>query len=874
MSKKTLSKNTDYYSIQQSQFDSLTKAPATIKILFENLLRHHEKRPEIVKTQHLERLLNWKKSALAGDEIPFFPARVLLQDFSGIPLLVDMAAMRDMVNELGGDCRKINPLKPMELVIDHSIVVDHYGDKEAYELNQQKDYERNAERYRFFKWAQQSFQNFTAVPPHTGIVHQVNIEYLARGVFVEKNAENEQIIYPDTAVGTDSHTTMMNGLGLLGWGVGGIEAEAVSLDLPIPLTIPYVLGVKLNGKLPHQACASDLVLTLTHILRKKGVVGRFVEFFGPGVSDLSVTDRVTISNMSPEFGSTAALFPIDEKTIAYFQMTGRDHKQCALIEQYYKAQGLWFDPKSEYDFHDVLEIDLSAIKPTMAGPGRPQDRIEIETAHITLSSLFPKRSDVIKNQQSAPLQNGHIVIAAITSCTNTSNPFVLIQAGLLAKKAVEKGLQVPEWVKTSLAPGSQTVSVYLKNAGLLEFLEKLGFYNVGYGCTTCIGNSGPLKSEIEQYIEQNNLNVAAILSGNRNFEGRIHPFVRSSFLASPTYVVAYALAGHINIDWNKDPLATVDGNDIYLKDIWPTEEEILSLLQKEIHSGLYAKTYAHIFEGDQRWKDIKVDNSLQYHWNSTSSYLKRPPYTEKIEKKASPPKNLKNAHVLCLFGDSVTTDHISPAGSISSQSPAGTYLLSKGIQAKDFNSYGARRGHDEIMIRGTFANKRLKNKLVTPTEGGVTIYWPSNTLMSIYDAAILYKKNQKDLIILAGKEYGSGSSRDWAAKGTSLLGVRCILAQSYERIHRSNLIGMGVIPLSFLEGESAESLNLDGSEIFDIEWTLGVRAEQKVKIIRRDRSEQTIQTIVRIDSEEELRYLNENGIIPYVIRQIIQKDSI
>jgi len=858
-----------YFDLADFDRALMKKLPLTIKIFLENLLRHED--GDRVTKEHIQSLLSWKDPASQGREIPFFPSRVLLQDLTGVPLLVDLAAMRDAMYEMGGDPLTINSLKPMELVIDHSIIVDYYGTSEAHEQNKEADYSRNEERYQFFKWAQQSFENLRIVPPHTGIVHQINIEYLARGIFVDKTGDHEFLIYPDTLVGTDSHTPMVNGLGILGWGVGGIEAEAVALGQPIPLTIPAVIGVKLVGQLPVGVTATDCVLTITQALRRYGVVNKFVEFFGPGVSSLSVADRVTISNMSPEFGSTSALFPFDQRTLEYFQITGRSPVHCEMIHTYLNNQGLFFDPENEPEFSDCLLIDLAQITPCIAGPGRPQDRISLNESAEVLKETFKNRSA----QEATGLRDGDLVIAAITSCTNTSNPSILITAGLVAQKAYDRGLRVPEWVKTSLAPGSQTVMLYLQKVDLLQSLENLGFFLVGYGCTTCIGNSGPLDDSINAAIQKDDLNVCAVLSGNRNFEGRIHPMVRSSYLASPPLVVAYALAGNMLIDFENEPLGIdpITQQPVFLKECWPTDREIQDKLHAAITPQLYQETYAKVFEGDRRWKAISSPSSARYPWRLESTYLKRPPYLTALSKTPGTIPALKKARVLALFGDSVTTDHISPAGTIGIGSPAGIYLRAHGVEPNRFNSYGTRRGHDEIMLRGTLSNPRLKNKIVTPKEGGYTLYWPSRECLSIYDAAQQYAKTQTPLIILAGKEYGSGSSRDWAAKGTKLLGVKMVLAESYERIHRSNLIGMGIIPLEYLSNESADTYDLQGDEEYSVQWELAIRGEQILSVQRADGTQFSIVARLRIETLDELSYLEHEGILPYVLRLMLEKNE-
>lgn len=878
--------------------------PVSLRILLENLLRREDGRT--VTQQHITTLARWNAKAVPENEIAFMPARVLLQDFTGVPCVVDLAVMRDAMVALGEDATKINPLQPVDLVIDHSVIVDEYGTPHAFLNNTLYEFERNKERYAFLRWGQQAFKNFRVVPPDTGIVHQVNLEYLASVVFKEQT-DNETLTYPDTVVGTDSHTTMINGLGVLGWGVGGIEAEAVMLGQPISMLIPQVVGFKLTGSLPPGATATDLVLTITHMLRKKGVVGKFVEFFGDGIDSLSLADRATIANMAPEYGATMGFFPIDEETLRYLRFTGRSDEQVALIEAYLKEQQLFRTGTTPTpQFSDVLELNLNSVEPTIAGPKRPQDRISLKDAKRSYRSAlvdflnakkkvveptdiqpwlqcapnaqtppFLQEIPVTLNNTSFSLQHGNVVIAAITSCTNTSNPAVLLAAGLLAKKAVALGLQSKPWVKTSLAPGSKVVTTYLRKAGLLEALEKLGFYLVGYGCTTCIGNSGPLAEPIAQAIPKNDLVAVAVLSGNRNFEGRVNPFARANYLASPPLVVAYALAGTMDIDFETEPIGySSKGDPVFLKDIWPSEKEIAEALHNYVQAEMFQKEYANVFSGDEKWQTLPVPTGTQFSWNPNSTYIKAAPYFENFSREPQPLKNIEKARVLVMVGDSITTDHISPAGSFNEQTPAGKYLLSLGVQKKDFNQYGARRGNHEIMMRGTFANIRLKNLLVPGSEGGVTLHPSSPEPMSIYNAAMLYKAENTPLIVLAGKEYGSGSSRDWAAKGPALLGVRAVIAESFERIHRSNLIGMGILPIQFEEGQNAQTLGLTGMEEFSIEGiadNLAPRKKLTITAKSSDGKSIIFMGICRIDTPNEIDYYTHGGILQYVLRMLLQR---
>ncbi len=858
-SKKINSKEYKFYDLSKLDINRINKLPISIRILLENLLRFNREKMDV------DAILNREENLDKQHEILFTPSRVILQDFTGVPSIVDLAVMRDAMKDLGGDPTKINPLQPVELVIDHSVQVDKY-DAEALEYNTKKEYERNEERYIFLKWGQKSFSNFRVVPPETGIVHQVNLEYLARVVF-----EKDGYLYPDTLIGTDSHTTMINGVGVLGWGVGGIEAEAAMLGQPVSMLIPEVMGFKLIGKLPEGATATDLVLTVTEILRKKGVVGKFVEFYGDGLDNLSLADRATIANMAPEYGATSGFFPVDEKTIDYLKLTGRSNEHCKVVEEYCKANMLWRDASTQDQiiYNDSMTLDLSKVVPSIAGPKRPQDRIDLTKAKENfIAALSSEKQEV--PQDNNKLQNGSVVIAAITSCTNTSNPQVLVAAGLVARKAAEKGLQVPEWVKTSLAPGSKVVTDYLHKTGLLEDLEKLGFYLVGYGCTTCIGNSGPLKPEISKVINENNLYVTSVLSGNRNFEGRVHPEVRMNYLASPPLVVAYALAGTMNIDFYNDPIGHDKNNiPVFLKDLWPTSHEIQEIVSSSINSNMFVKNYESVFDGGKYWKALSSPEGDLYKWDKNSTYVRKPTFFDGMTDKLEEIKDLVGARALAVLGDSVTTDHISPAGSIKADSPAGKYLQEHGVKPIDFNSYGSRRGNHEVMVRGTFANIRLRNKMVPGVEGGFTKFQPDGTQMTIFEAAEKYQANKTPLIILAGKEYGSGSSRDWAAKGPYLLGIKVVIAQSYERIHRSNLIGMGILPLQFKDGESAESFGLTGDELFDISGINAGDADKvTVSVTMKDNKKIEFAVDIRLDTPQEVAYYKNGGILKYVLRQL------
>ena len=845
------------------RFD-VTRLPFSLKILLENLLRNEGKGD--VTAADVEALAGWDAGAEPSIEIAFSPARVLMQDFTGVPSVVDLAAMRDAVVALGGDPAAIEPLVPAELVIDHSVQVDSFGAADSFAINAQREFERNGERYKFLRWGQQAFERFRVVPPDTGIVHQVNLEYLARVVCVEQGQA-----FPDTLVGTDSHTTMVNGLGVLGWGVGGIEAEAAMLDQPVSMLIPRVLGVRLDGALPEGATATDLVLTVTELLRERGVVGSFVEFYGPGISQLSLADRATLGNMSPEFGSTCAIFPIDAETIRYLRFTGRPEEQVEVVEAYARAQGFWHDADAiEPVFTDTVAIDLGDVVPSIAGPRRPQDRVALIDAQTDYRAQLPSfESDIVAGED-AELKNGDVVIAAITSCTNTSNPSVMVAAGLVAKKARERGLTVKPWVKTSLAPGSKVVTDYLVRAELQDELDALGFNLVGYGCTTCIGNSGPLPEQVAATVRENGLAVCSVLSGNRNFEGRINPDVKMNYLASPPLVVAYALAGTMDLDLTSDALGQDgEGNDVFLRDLWPSGAEIAETVEHAVQSDMFRKSYAQVYDGDVNWASLESPSGDRFAWSDESTYVRRPPYFDAMPAEPLPVGDIAGARALAILGDSVTTDHISPAGAIKPDSPAGLYLQSLGVKPVDFNSYGARRGNHEVMVRGTFANIRLRNLLAPGTEGGVTRHQPDGAEMSIYDAAMQYADEGTPLVVLGGREYGSGSSRDWAAKGTSLLGVRAVIAESFERIHRSNLIGMGVLALQFPAGESATSLGLKGDELFAISGVAeALNSGQMPTVATVTAGEIQFEAVVRIDTPKEADYFRHGGILPYVLRQL------
>jgi aconitate hydratase len=877
---KVAGKEYSYFDINKA---SVKKLPYSLNVLLENLLRTEDGKN--ITKEHISTLANWDAKAEPSEEIQFTPARVIMQDFTGVPCVVDLATMREAVGELGGDPQKINPLAPAEMVIDHSVVIDVAGTADAAERNVEYEYQRNGERYQFLRWGQGAFQDFKVVPPGTGIVHQVNIEYLARTVMA-REVNGELMAYPDSCVGTDSHTTMVNGLGVLGWGVGGIEAEAAMLGQPVSMLIPRVVGFKLTGSIPTGATATDVVLTITEMLRNHGVVGKFVEFYGEGVASVPLANRATIGNMSPEFGSTVAIFPIDEVTLDYLRLTGRTEEQISLVESYTKAQGLWHDPSSEAEYSEYLELDLSTVVPSIAGPKRPQDRIELGKAKESFGKDLSNYSPMVSNPSEVKgkefaVDNGYVSIASITSCTNTSNPSVMMAAGLLAKKAVEKGLIAKPWVKTSLAPGSKVVTDYYEKSGLTEYLDKLGFQLVGYGCTTCIGNSGPLDPAISEAIQENDLAVTSVLSGNRNFEGRINPDVKMNYLASPPLVIAYALAGTMDFDFENDSLGQdSQGNDIFLKDIWPSPDEVQQTIDSSISSEMFTHEYASVFDGDERWKSLPTPEGDTFTWDTNSTYVKKPPYFEGMGMKPEPVKDVTGARVLAKLGDSVTTDHISPAGTIKKDSPAGQYLSDKGVSRVDFNSYGSRRGNHEVMIRGTFANIRLRNQLLDGVEGGYTRDFTTTdgAQSFIFDASENYKAASTPLVVLAGKEYGSGSSRDWAAKGTSLLGVRVVIAESFERIHRSNLIGMGVLPLQFPDGQNAESLGLDGTEIFDVtgieNLNDGVTPETVRVVAKPSEHSNEKDTVefdakVRIDTPGEADYFRNGGILQYVLRSLV-----
>ncbi|MHA3104205.1 aconitate hydratase AcnA [Acinetobacter sp. ANC 3791] len=891
-----------YFSLLKAaeRLGDLSKLPKSLKVLLENLLRFEDN--HTVTSAHIHAIVDWLKQKTSEQEIQYRPARVLMQDFTGVPAVVDLAAMRAAVAKAGQNPDKINPLSPVDLVIDHSVMVDHFASSHAFHDNVEIEMQRNAERYQFLRWGQSAFNNFSVVPPGTGICHQVNLEYLAQAVWTAED-DGQNFAFPDTLVGTDSHTTMINGLGVLGWGVGGIEAEAAMLGQPISMLIPEVIGFKLTGKLPEGITATDLVLTITQMLRKKGVVGKFVEFYGDGLADLPLADRATIANMAPEYGATCGFFPIDEVTLEYLRLTGRQPERIALVEAYSQAQGVWRYAGDEPEFTDSLSLDMSSVEACLAGPKRPQDRVLLSNVAKTFDevlelSMKPAKQDKEKLEnegggtavaaQTASVQNdapsctlngehfelkhGDVVISAITSCTNTSNPSVMLAAGLLAKKAIEKGLQRKPWVKSSLAPGSKVVTDYLDAAGLTPYLNQLGYQLVGYGCTTCIGNSGPLPEVIEEAIQCHDLNVASVLSGNRNFEGRVHPLVKTNWLASPPLVIAFGLAGTIRIDLTKEPLATNDqGEAIYLKDIWPTTEEITTAL-RQVNTAMYHREYAQVFEGDASWKAIQIPESQTYAWDDSSTYIQHPPFFADIDQPPAPIDNIVDARILAVLGDSVTTDHISPAGNIKKDSPAGRYLQAHGVEPKDFNSYGSRRGNHEVMMRGTFANIRIKNEMLGGEEGGNTIHIPSAEKLAIYDAAMRYQQEHTPLLIIAGKEYGTGSSRDWAAKGTNLLGVKAVIAESFERIHRSNLVGMGVLPLQFVDGQTRQSLNLTGREIISISGLsdhLQPHQSLQVHVKRVDGSRDQFEVLCRIDTLNEVEYFKAGGILHYVLRHLI-----
>jgi aconitate hydratase len=867
-----------YYSLSKAAgaLGDVSRLPFSMKVLLENLLRFED--GETVTRDDLQAMVDWLKERRINREIQYRPARVLMQDFTGVPAVVDLAAMRDAMVQLGGDPQKINPLVPVHLVIDHSVMVDEFGNPRAFEKNVEFEYDRNGERYEFLKWGSQAFDNFQVVPPGTGICHQVNLEHIARCVWSGEDQSGETVAYPDTLVGTDSHTTMVNGLGVLGWGVGGIEAEAAMLGQPVSMLIPEVVGFRLDGRLKEGITATDLVLTVTQMLRQKGVVGRFVEFYGPGLDNLPLADRATIANMAPEYGATCGFFPIDERTIDYLKLTGREEAEIALVRAYAQAQGLWRDAAApEPLFTDTLQLDMATIEPSLAGPKRPQDRVLLSE----VDDQFNQELDDTYQKGDAPrvavegeafdFGNGDVAIAAITSCTNTSNPSVLIAAGLVARKAREKGLTAKPWVKTSLAPGSQVVTDYLNESGLSEDLNALGFDLVGYGCTTCIGNSGPLSEPISKAIADNDLVAVSVLSGNRNFEGRVSPDCRANYLASPPLVVAYALKGTVRSDMVNDPIGTAsNGEPVFLRDIWPTNEEIRVLIDAHVHSEMFRRRYADVYRGDERWRKIEVKGGETYGWPAGSTYIQNPPYFTGMTMQAAAPGDIERARPLAIFGDSITTDHISPAGAIKPDSPAGRYLLERQVGRGEFNSYGSRRGNHEVMMRGTFANIRIRNRMLDNVEGGFTRYAPTGEVMPIYDAAMLYKQDGRPLVVIAGKEYGTGSSRDWAAKGTVLLGVRAVIAESFERIHRSNLVGMGVLPLQFHDGENAASLGLAGEEKYTIEGVAEIKPRQDVEVkVKRDSGEEFSFTArCRIDTFNELEYFKAGGILQYVLRRL------
>ncbi|MFD1177478.1 aconitate hydratase AcnA [Paenibacillus puldeungensis] len=879
-------------SLEEKGLGNISKLPFSIKVLLEAAVRQFDGRA--ITEEHVKQIAGWSEGRDENKEIPFIPARIVLQDFTGVPVVVDLAAMRDTVKKAGGDPKQINPLVPVDLVIDHSVMVDAFGSPDALEYNMNVEFERNEERYRFLRWAQTAFNNFRAVPPATGIVHQVNLEYLA-SVAATKTVDGETVVFPDSLVGTDSHTTMINGLGVVGWGVGGIEAEAGMLGQPLYFVAPEVIGFKLTGSLAEGATATDLALTVTQMLRKKGVVGKFVEFYGPGLANIGLADRATVANMAPEYGATIGYFPVDQETLAYLRSTGRSEEQIALVEAYYKAQGMFRTNETpDPEFSDLIELDLSTVVPSLAGPKRPQDRIELTAMKESFNSII--RTPVDKGgyglseekiAEAVPVKHpdgtiselkaGAVVIAAITSCTNTSNPSVMVGAGLLAKKAVERGLKKPGYVKSSLTPGSLVVTEYLQKADLIKPLEALGFHVAGYGCATCIGNSGPLPEEVSAAIADNDLTVAAVLSGNRNFEGRVHAQVKANYLASPPLVVAYALAGTVNIDLQNDPIG-YDQNDqpVYLKEIWPSSAEIKEAISKSISPEMFRSKYEHVFTQNERWNSIPVPQGELYEWDEKSTYIQNPPFFEKLGEGLHDIADIRDARVLALLGDSVTTDHISPAGNISPTSPAGHYLNDHGVARKDFNSYGSRRGNHEVMMRGTFANIRIRNQVAPGTEGGVTKYLPTDEVLSIYDASMKYQADGQNLVVIAGKEYGTGSSRDWAAKGTYLLGVKAVIAESFERIHRSNLVGMGVLPLQFAEGASWKSLGIDGTETFDIAGLSNdVKPGQTLTVTatRQDGSKFEFKAIARLDSMVDVDYYHNGGILQTVLRQMIQANA-
>jgi len=880
-------KTYNYYrlaALEEAGVANVSKLPYSIKVLLESVLRQHD--GYVIKDDHVEKLAKWGKDVDPEAEVPFKPSRVILQDFTGVPVVVDLAALRSAMAEMGGDPDKINPAIPVDLVIDHSVQVDKYGTADSLHVNMELEFERNAERYQFLSWAQKAYDNYRAVPPATGIVHQVNLEYLANVVHAVENEDGSYETYPDTLVGTDSHTTMINGMGVLGWGVGGIEAEAGMLGQPSYFPIPEVIGVKLTGDLPNGTTATDLALKVTEVLRAQGVVGKFVEFFGAGVTKLPLADRATIANMAPEYGATCGFFPVDEETLAYMRLTSRDEEHIQVVKEYLTANGMFFTADSEDPtYTNVVELDLSKIEPNMSGPKRPQDLIPLSQMQLEFNKAvvapqgnqgfglskkeFKKSATVTLDGKEVTIPTGAIGIAAITSCTNTSNPFVMIGAGLVAKKAAEKGLRPPAFVKTSLAPGSKVVTGYLRDAGLLEPLSDVGFDLVGYGCTTCIGNSGPMLPEIEKGIIENDLLITSVLSGNRNFEGRIHPLVKANYLASPPLVVAYALAGTVDIDLQKESLGQDQaGNDVFFADIWPTTEEIKEVMLKTVTPELFRSEYARVFDENERWNAIETSNDSLYTFDEDSTYIQNPPYFEGLSIEPSDIQTLGGLRVVAKFGDSITTDHISPAGAIGKDTPAGKYLRDRGVEVRNFNSYGSRRGSHDVMMRGTFANIRIRNQIAAGTEGGFTTYWPNGEIMAIYDAAMKYQEDGTGLVVLAGKDYGMGSSRDWAAKGTNLLGIKIVLAESYERIHRSNLVMMGVLPLQYLAGQSAETLGLTGKEEISVNIAEGVKPRDILKVVAKyaDGSVKEFDVLARFDSEVEVDYYRHGGILPMVLR--------
>ncbi|RSK49655.1 aconitate hydratase AcnA [Bacillus canaveralius] len=871
-------------ALEKAGIGKITKLPYSIKVLLESVLRQLDGR--VITKEHVENLAKWGTSEVKEVDVPFKPSRVILQDFTGVPAVVDLASLRKAMADMGGDPDKINPEKPVDLVIDHSVQVDKYGTPDALQVNMELEFERNAERYQFLSWAQKAFDNYRAVPPATGIVHQVNLEFLANVVHAVETPDGDFEAFPDTLVGTDSHTTMINGIGVLGWGVGGIEAEAGMLGQPSYFPVPEVVGVKLVGEMPNGTTATDLALKVTQVLRSQGVVGKFVEFFGPGVTSLPLADRATIANMAPEYGATCGFFPVDSESLDYMRLTGRSEEQIKIVETYSKENGLFFDPSLEPVYTNVVQINLSEIEANLSGPKRPQDLIPLSMMKQSFNEALSapqgnqgfglEPTEINKeitvdfhNGDSTKMKTGAVAIAAITSCTNTSNPYVLVGAGLVAKKAVELGMEVPKFVKTSLAPGSKVVTGYLRDSGLLPYLEQLGFNLVGYGCTTCIGNSGPLREEIEKAIAENDLLVGSVLSGNRNFEGRIHPLVKANYLASPPLVVAYALAGTVDIDLQTESLGKDQkGNDVFFKDIWPSTAEVNEVVKRTVTPDLFRKEYEHVFDDNARWNEIQTSNEPLYSFDDTSTYIQNPPFFEGLTPDAGHVEPLTGLRIVGKFGDSVTTDHISPAGAIGKDTPAGKYLREKGVEPRDFNSYGSRRGNHEVMMRGTFANIRIRNQVAPGTEGGFTTYWPTGEVTSIYDACMKYKEDGTGLVVLAGKDYGMGSSRDWAAKGTNLLGIKTVIAESYERIHRSNLVLMGVLPLQFKQGESAEVLGLTGKEIINVQIDENVRPRDFVTVTATDEdgNKKTFEVLVRFDSEVEIDYYRHGGILPMVLR--------